>query len=1024
MKQALLFFLFLFSFHVHCQEFILPTKQVTFGTNTHTNRDILQSSLVDSENFIYLLGSTENDFTFNDIKIIKLNQDLEEIWTKEISFNTDYSYDRIIKSFLDDNDDLVLVCKSFFTDKKERIFVVKINSSGEEKWRLPLINEEYPDDGINWRGVYADTDNGVLNLFFSYTNDSIYHPWDWYKISSDGEIISNNEYPDINGSQKIYLRSNFVFNEEEYHTIVVNGAISDSSGNKYQLLSLNQQGTIVKRNIEFTNEQIQFFERSEDHELISTPTGGLIWLIGIDNFYYTPDLNVLKGYMLFYLDSDGTITKSVGIDSTKDKYVIGRSFDENGNLIVVSNNKNRDTEDPLKISIQKYSPLGELIYENTYPLEMAGIRAFFSENKILVYAENNTIFEFDMDLSFQNRMPLNPIQALFFDPINLHVIGDYRFLTGTKESSMYEGSDFLGQRDFSIKKTSPNASELGEYLFSGKGTSASYKQGIYKGNDGNYYIGVAELAGPTTLGIGSKSPKIFRLLTYSPELELIEQKGGNPDNYWRQFDEDYVNERNPFVLNGIDYEYYYDNDSKTLTLFENDKTIWTRDLTSFAKPYHFRINSNGDLIFPTSGSIHTVSFTNEITSSKAKTKVYSRTILLDNDWIFIINDLSIQVFSEDLTLINEVIHPEGGGIGNPNYSPSIQINNHILVHTNGLLTLYNQYGEITNSFLLDGKIRPRYSLLEGNDLILINDTSKSIVKEVGWLRTTINKYENFVSIVVGESPSGDTDNDGISDFIDRCPNTLPGTAVNQYGCNLIEISDENFAVKTVGESCPSSGNGQISITALESLNYQAKLWSDDTLIENRSFTNELNFEHLSSGFYKVCITTENLPEYEQCFNLNLTAPNPLKVESKLNLVDNKLDLKLSGSKAYTIKINDETFITIESEISIPLENTINLVQVLGEKDCQGSFEQLVVLDDKTTVYPNPTDGELSVFLGLKYKNPTTVMLYNTLGKLVHIKTTFPLDGKIKVDLQQLPVGQYYLIIQSDKTKFKHKIIKK
>ena len=73
MKKITLLYILLFSFSIFSQQKIEPVKKITYGNYNHTNRDFLNGSLKDSNDNIYLLGSTENDFTFNDAKIIKLD---------------------------------------------------------------------------------------------------------------------------------------------------------------------------------------------------------------------------------------------------------------------------------------------------------------------------------------------------------------------------------------------------------------------------------------------------------------------------------------------------------------------------------------------------------------------------------------------------------------------------------------------------------------------------------------------------------------------------------------------------------------------------------------------------------------------------------------------------------------------------------------------------------------------------------------------------------------------------------------
>ena len=57
-------------------------------------------------------------------------------------------------------------------------------------------------------------------------------------------------------------------------------------------------------------------------------------------------------------------------------------------------------------------------------------------------------------------------------------------------------------------------------------------------------------------------------------------------------------------------------------------------------------------------------------------------------------------------------------------------------------------------------------------------------KEV--VRTEVREVE-VVREVVREAPPADSDGDGVVDGVDRCPNTLRGTKVDQYGCAIRQV---------------------------------------------------------------------------------------------------------------------------------------------------------------------------------------------------------------------------------------------
>ncbi|AUP78532.1 heparin lyase I family protein [Flavivirga eckloniae] len=124
----------------------------------------------------------------------------------------------------------------------------------------------------------------------------------------------------------------------------------------------------------------------------------------------------------------------------------------------------------------------------------------------------------------------------------------------------------------------------------------------------------------------------------------------------------------------------------------------------------------------------------------------------------------------------------------------------------------------------------------------------------------------------------DTDKDGVFDINDTCPNTPSGAVVDVKGCEVFSLPSNNFKVLHISESCHSSNNGSISIEAIQNLNYTATLSGGTTASKN--FTNNVSFENLEAGSYKVCITVEGENDYEVCFNATITEPEDITVTSK------------------------------------------------------------------------------------------------------------------------------------------------
>ena len=77
-------------------------------------------------------------------------------------------------------------------------------------------------------------------------------------------------------------------------------------------------------------------------------------------------------------------------------------------------------------------------------------------------------------------------------------------------------------------------------------------------------------------------------------------------------------------------------------------------------------------------------------------------------------------------------------------------------------------------------------------------------------------------------------------------------------------------------------------------------------------------------------------------------------------------------------------------------------------------------------YPNPTNGMISVDLQLIEANDFTITVYNNTGQLMFQSTNNLSSGnnKLTFDLEKLPNGIYYLMVQGQKDQVSKRLIKR
>jgi hypothetical protein len=283
--------------------------------------------------------------------------------------------------------------------------------------------------------------------------------------------------------------------------------------------------------------------------------------------------------------------------------------------------------------------------------------------------------------------------------------------------------------------------------------------------------------------------------------------------------------------------------------------------------------------------------------------------------------------------------------------------------------------------------------------------------------------EDFDGDGIGDVCDPDTDNDGVANALDLCANTPLNTLVDVSGCEIFSLPASNFTVLGIGESCISSNNGSIEVSAVEALDYTATLTSSSGST-SLGFTSTVSFPNLVAGTYTLCITEAAHAGYEMCFDVIITQPQALSVSSKVSSLKSEVTLGLSGGQNFTITVNDRTYRTTEKEITLPLDQVDNRITVKTDADCQGTYEEQIVLNDKAIVYPNPISyGELGIYLGQHVQNMVQLTLYTMNGVEVYSESRNNLDNEFKINVDGLPKGIYILNVKTEKSLLNYKIIK-
>ncbi len=273
---------------------------------------------------------------------------------------------------------------------------------------------------------------------------------------------------------------------------------------------------------------------------------------------------------------------------------------------------------------------------------------------------------------------------------------------------------------------------------------------------------------------------------------------------------------------------------------------------------------------------------------------------------------------------------------------------------------------------------------------------------------TSNWVEDVKNALLGIPlyPNEDDDNDGVINANDECPNTTIGDEVNEQGCTIVALSVDDISIIGQSETCASKNNGSIEISVKNDLSFKVEIKSENFNIED-TFIGDFSLNNLKAGTYSICLSTQEIKGFEQCYELEIREPEELSVSSKISKKEAKLNLKLEGGKSYIITVNGERYITNKSEVSLPLKKGKNKLNVTTDIICQGEFNEELILDS-FEIYPTIFSETLNV----KGENLTSlnVLIFDTLGRKMNVKYNSKTNSEIQLNTSHLSKGIYFIKI--------------
>ena len=113
----------------------------------------------------------------------------------------------------------------------------------------------------------------------------------------------------------------------------------------------------------------------------------------------------------------------------------------------------------------------------------------------------------------------------------------------------------------------------------------------------------------------------------------------------------------------------------------------------------------------------------------------------------------------------------------------------------------NTYQWRKNNTIIDGATNPTFSIT--NVELLDSGFYDCLINNTAF--TALELTKNAIRLRVS---TADSDNDGVTDTLDTCPNTPTGESVDNNGCSQSQLDDDNDGVTNNNDNCPNTPSGE------------------------------------------------------------------------------------------------------------------------------------------------------------------------------------------------------------------------
>ena len=263
--------------------------------------------------------------------------------------------------------------------------------------------------------------------------------------------------------------------------------------------------------------------------------------------------------------------------------------------------------------------------------------------------------------------------------------------------------------------------------------------------------------------------------------------------------------------------------------------------------------------------------------------------------------------------------------------------------------------------------------------------------------------------LIANADQADADKDAIGDVCDT----------------VFNIPVNNNKVEVTSASCIGTSDGSIGLSVEDNAyDYSITVTGKDDPIVISGENKTSSVTGLAKGTYSVCFKVTGQAEYEQCFEVVIGEPKALSAFIDVDNDKRTTNIQLGGSKSYNVDVNGERFKVSGDKFNTTLPTGLSIIKISTDLDCQGIIEREIFISEDIFYYPNPTKGEVDVFVNGEDRG-VKMSVFTTKGDLVFTRDQEILDSrKTELDLTGVPAGTYLVILEGTTVRKTFKIVKR